>query len=69
MNSIIQDIVVNFKSITKVNIEDMFDDEGMKPNMVLKTITPIRKWVKKHHKTELTDNMLYELDSALFSAK
>ena len=67
MNIIIKDVVANFKSITKVEIKDMFDEEGMKPEMVLKTLDPIRKWVKRHHKTELTDNMLYELDDALFA--
>lgn len=67
MNIIIKDIVNNFKSITKVEIKDMFDEEGMKPEMVLKTLEPIRKWVKRHYKTELTNNMLYELDDALFA--
>jgi len=67
MNIIIKDVVANFKSITKVEIKDMFDEEGMKPEMVLKTLDPIRKWVKRHYKTELTDNMLYELDDALFA--
>jgi hypothetical protein len=67
MNTIIKDVVANFKSITKVEIKDMFDEEGIKPEMVLKTLDPIRKWVKRYHKTELTDNMLYELDDALFA--
>ena len=67
MNIIIKDVVANFKSITKVESKDMFDEEGMKPEMVLKTLDPIRKWVKRHYKTELTDNMLYELDDALFA--
>jgi len=67
MNIIIKDVVTNFKSITKVEIKDMFDEEGMKPEMVLKTLEPIRKWVKRHYKTELTNNMLYELDDALFA--
>lgn len=67
MNIIIKDVVANFKSITKVEIKDMFDEEGMKPETVLKTLEPIRKWVRRHYKTELTDNMLYELDDALFA--
>lgn len=67
MNNIIKDVVSNFKQITKVEIKDMFDDEGMKSDMVLKTIGPIRKYIKRHHKVEMTDKMLYELDEALFS--
>ena len=67
MNNIIKDVVSNFKQITKVEIKDMFDDEGMKSDMVLKTIESIRKYIKHHHKVEMTDKMLYELDEALFS--
>ena len=67
MNNIIKDVISNFKQITKVEIEDMFDDEGMKPDMVLKTIGPIRKYIKRNHKVEMTDDMLYKLDEALFS--
>jgi hypothetical protein len=36
MKNIIQDVVSNFKSITKVEIKDMFDDEGIKGDMVEK---------------------------------
>jgi len=67
MNTIIKDVAANFKSITKVEIKDMFDEEGIKPEMVLKTLDHIRKWVKRYHKTELTDNMLYELDDDVFA--
>jgi hypothetical protein len=67
MNNIIQDVVSNFKRITRVEIKDMFDDKGMKESMVLKTIVPIRKYIKRYHKVEMTDDMLYELDEALFS--
>lgn len=67
MNTIIKDVVNNFKQITKVEIKDMFDNEGIKSNMVDKTIGPIRKYIKRNHKVEMTDDMLYELDEALFS--
>lgn len=66
MDNIIDDVVANFKSITKVEIKDMFDEEGMKESMVLKTLGPIKKWIKRHYKVEMTNKMLYELDEALF---
>ena len=69
MNNIIQDVVNSFKQITRVEIKDMFDDEGMKADMVLKTIGPIREYIKRYHKVEMTDDMLNELDEVLFSTK
>ena len=66
-NSIAKDVIDNFKKITKVNIENMFDDEGMKPEMLLKTIGLIRTYIKRRYKIEMTDKILYELDNELFN--
>ena len=67
MKIIIKDVFSNFKSITKVEIKDMFDDEGIKGDMVEKTLKPIQKYIKSKFKIEMTDDMLYQLDEELFS--
>ena len=67
MKNIIQDVVSNFKFITKVEIKDMFDDEGIKGDMVKKTLKPIQKYIKSKFKIEMTEDMLYQLDEELFS--
>ena len=45
----------------------MFDDEGIKGDMVEKTLKPIQKYIKSKFKIEMTDDMLYQLDEELFS--
>ena len=67
MKNVIQDVVSNLKSITKVEIKDMFDDEWIKGDMVEKTLKPIQKYIKSKFKIEMTDDMLYQLDEELFS--
>ena len=63
----IKDIVKNFKDITGFSIKDIFDDEGLKIEIIEETLPIIKSYLISKHDYEMDDDMLYMLDEELYS--
>ena len=63
----VKDIVKNFKDITGFSIKDIFDDEGLKIEIIEETLPIIKSYLISKYDYEMDDDMLYMLDEELYS--
>lgn len=76
INEIVKDVILNFKKITKKDINSMIptdldSEEALDQNMVEKTLPYIEKYVQKKYNIDIIEDfdgeILYELDDAILN--